>query len=273
MKHRFSVHTHTDAVDGSSCARAMIESAIARGMTAVGFAEHAVQKYDARYGLTDEAEANYISEIARLREEYAGRIIIRCGIERDAFSHCDRTKFEYVLGSAHYIQLPDGRMATVDGNPDGWKKMVQTHFDGDPLPAIQRYYDVLADYVTGYRPDVIGHFDLVTKYNEIHHMFDADSPVYMRMALDSLEKCAQSGALLEINTGAISRGYRTEPYPAIPLLAAWREMGGEVTIGTDSHHESTVDASFDMAVEWARRAGYRRIMALGEKELFVDWHI
>ena len=39
MKHRFTVHTHTDAVDGKSSARRMIESAVRRGMTAVGFAE------------------------------------------------------------------------------------------------------------------------------------------------------------------------------------------------------------------------------------------
>ena len=273
MKHRFTVHTHTDAVDGKSSARSMIESAIGRGMTAVGFAEHAVQKIDPRYGLTDAAEAHYIAEIDQLKEEYAGRIIIRRGIERDAFSHCDRTKFEYVLGSAHYIRLPDDSILTVDGDPVHWKKMVAENFAGDVMEVIRRYYDEIARYVSEYRPEVIGHFDLVTKYNEITGLFDAESPEYMRIALASLEKCASSGGILEINTGAISRGYRTVPYPAIPLLQAWREMGGEVTIGTDSHHESTVDAAFDEAVEWARRAGYRSMKALGAKTLFEDWEI
>lgn len=273
MKHRYSVHTHTDLVDGKSCARSMIESAIAKGMTAVGFAEHAVQRVDARYGLTDENEARYIREVNALKEEYAGRIVIRCGIERDALSHCDRTKFEYVLGSAHYIQLDDGSILTVDGDPAGWREMVQRNFRGDVMQVIRRYYDAIADYVVSYRPEVIGHFDLVTKYNEINGMFDARSDEYMRIALASLERCASSGAFLEINTGAISRGYRTVPYPDIPLLQAWREMGGHVIIGTDSHHESTVDTAFDMAVNWAKQAGYRSIKALGEKELFVDWEI
>lgn len=273
MNHRFTVHTHTDAVDGQSCARRMIESAIAKGMTAVGFAEHAVQKIDPRYGLTDAAEAHYIDEVKQLQQEYAGRIVIRLGIERDAFSHCDRSKFEYVLGSAHYIRLPDDTILTVDGDPVRWKQMVEDNFAGDVGEVVRRYYAALADYVTDYRPEIIGHFDLVTKYNDITHMIDVDSPAYMKPALASLERCAASGGLLEINTGAISRGYRTEPYPAIPLLQAWREMGGQVTIGTDSHHESTVDAAFDLAVDWARRAGYRSIRALGETELFVDWEI
>lgn len=273
MKHRYSVHTHTDLVDGKSCARSMIESAIARGMTAVGFAEHAVQRVDARYGLTDENEAKYIREVNALKKEYAGRIVIRCGIERDALSHCDRTKFDYVLGSAHYIQLPDGSILTVDGDPAHWRDMVKNNFNGDVMEVIRRYYDAISEYVASYQPEVIGHFDLVTKYNEQLGMFDADSPAYMKLALSALEKCVPSGALLEINTGAISRGYRTVPYPAIPLLQAWREMGGQVIIGTDSHHESTVDAAFDLAVDWARRAGYRSIKALGEKELFEDWEI
>ena len=34
------------------------------------------------------------------------------------------------------------------------------------------------------------------------------------------------GTLLEINTGAIFRGYRTTPYPAPVLLREGREMGG-----------------------------------------------
>lgn len=273
MKHRFTVHTHTDAVDGHSCARAMIESAIARGMTAVGFAEHAVQKIDPRYGLTDAAEKHYIEELQQLKAEYADRIIIRCGIERDAFSHCDRTKFEYVLGSAHYIQLPDERILTVDGDPERWRAMVEENFAGDVNEVVRRYYDALATYIEDYRPEVIGHFDLVTKYNDITGMIDTGSAVYQRAALESLERCCKAGGYLEINTGAISRGYRKDPYPAIPLLQAWREMGGDVTIGTDSHHESTVDAAFDLAVEWAKKAGFRSIKALGAKELFVDWEI
>lgn len=273
MRYRFTVHAHTDAVDGRSSARRMVESALDRGMSAIGFTEHAPQKVDCRYGMTDAAEEAYISQVRALQAEYAGRIAIRLGVERDAFSHADRAKYEYILGSAHYIDPPEFGVVAVDGPLDRLRDMVDRCFGGDGAAMAGAYYAVLGDYVAAYRPDVVGHFDLVTKHNEDGSLLDANSVAYLRHALAALEKCAGSGAVLEINTGAITRGYRTEPYPAQPLLQAWREMGGGVTIGTDSHHEDTVDAHFDAAVAWAKRAGYRSIRALGANELFFDLEI
>ena len=39
----------------------------------------------------------------------------------------------------------------------------------------------------------------------------------------------------EVNTGAISRGYRSVPYPAVPLLEYIREKGGRVILSGDAH--------------------------------------
>ena len=273
MEYRFTVHAHTDAVDGKSSAKQMVEAALARKMAAIGFTEHAPQRVDARYGMTDEAEARYIAEIRALQAEYAGRIAIHLGVERDAFSHADRSKYEYILGSAHYIDCPGFGVVAVDGQPERLRDMIDRCFGGDGTAMAAAYFQVLGDYVSDYRPDVIGHFDLVTKHNEDGSLLVAYSTAYLRAAIVALERCLPSGAALEINTGAISRGYRSQPYPSQPLLNAWREMGGCVTIGTDSHHADTVDAYFDAAVAWARRAGYRSVRALGTDGLFLDVNI
>lgn len=273
MDYRFTVHAHTDAVDGKSSARRMVDSAIRRGMSAIGFTEHAPQRVDPRYGMTDEAEKQYIAEVRALQSEYAGRICIRLGLERDAFSCADRTKYEYVLGSVHYIDHPALGIVAVDGPLEQLRTLVREGFGGDGAAMAGAYYRLLGDYIAGYRPDVIGHFDLVTKHNEDGSLLDAGSPAYLRHAIAALEQCAGVGAPLEINTGAITRGYRSEPYPAQNLLQAWREIGGCVTIGTDSHHEDTVDGRFDEAIAWAKRAGYRSVRALGGDGLFFDLEI
>ena len=72
----------------------------------------------------------------------------------------------------------------------------------------------------------------------------------------------RAGKIFEINTGAISRGHRTTPYPDKVLLGALREMGGKITISADAHHVSGVACAFDRAQALARSCGYTSAMVL-----------
>ena len=74
------------------------------------------------------------------------------------------------------------------------------------------------------------------------------------------------GIVLEVNTGAIARGYRDDPYPTAELLGAWREMGGRTTITSDCHDAAKLDCAFDRAAELLRRTGYRTVLRLGTGE-------
>jgi len=71
-----------------------------------------------------------------------------------------------------------------------------------------------------------------------------------------------SDAIFKINTGAISRGYRTAPYPGPKLLRAVRDMGGRICVTSDSHSADTVVCAFAQAVELARSCGFREAMVL-----------
>ena len=61
---------------------------------------------------------------------------------------------------------------------------------------------------------------------------------------------------LEINTGAVSRGYRKTPYPALFLLREWRRMGGRIILTADAHSADAVVFFYEGAAELARAAGY-----------------
>ena len=56
------------------------------------------------------------------------------------------------------------------------------------------------------------------KYALSESLFDETSPEYRRLALDALERAFPCGGVLEVNTGAIARGYRDDPYPTAELL-------------------------------------------------------
>ena len=65
-----------------------------------------------------------------------------------------------------------------------------------------------------------------------------------------LKHFMDTGALLEVNTGAIARGYLATPYPAPFLLEEWRAWGGEVILNSDCHDARYLDAGFDGAEEF-----------------------
>ena len=44
----------------------------------------------------------------------------------------------------------------------------------------------------------------------------------------------------EINTGAISRGYRTSAYPHEDIIAYIKENGGRLILSSDSHAVDTI---------------------------------
>ena len=69
--------------------------------------------------------------------------------------------------------------------------------------------------------DIVGHFDLLTKFNERRCFFDEESPAYRRAALRAMEALVAAGKIFEVNTGAISRGYRSTPYPPGRCCARW----------------------------------------------------
>ena len=59
-----------------------------------------------------------------------------------------------------------------------------------------------------------GHFDVITKFSLMPEADDA----YRTIAADALKEVLKICPYIEMNTGAISRGWRKTPYPASYLL-------------------------------------------------------
>lgn len=244
-----------------------------KGFKSLGFSEHGRQAFDLKYCLDDARREQYVAEVKRLRDQYAGRMKIWLGIERDLYSTERRADYDYVIGSVHYL-MRDGDYTAVDGDPVQLKACLQGWYAGDGLALATDYFERLADYVCEYRPDIVGHFDLVRKWNRDGSLFDQNHARYRCAAGQALERMASVGALLEINTGAMARGYQDTPYPERWQLECWRAQGGGIIISSDCHLAQQLDYGFDEAKALARSAGYRSVYALGTgAERFVQIEI
>ncbi|MBR1896195.1 MAG: histidinol-phosphatase [Pyramidobacter sp.] len=249
-------HVHTPWCDGKDTAETIVRRALELGMTRLGFSGHAHTPCDESYCMSAEKTAGYQREIESLRAGYADRITILCGIEQDLFSDLPADSFDYAIGSTHYLKFGD-EYIPVDEKPQLLLDAAQKHCRGDFYALIERYYEEEAAVIEHTHADLIGHFDLITKFNEGNKLFDEECPRYLDAAFAALDELLKTGRPFEINTGAISRGWRSRPYPALPILRRIAEKGGHVVLSSDSHRADTLCARFAEAETLCESVGLR----------------
>ena len=260
---RSTHHAHTVYVKGGqSTAEEMVLAAIRAGFRSIGLSEHGTQAVDPIHGLTPADAPRYIAEVRALREKYAGQIRVHLGVERDMYSSARREDYEYVIGSLHYILRGDGFYA-ADGEPAPLCECRDLYFGGDGAALAREYFEHLAQYALDYRPEILGHFDLIRKRNAKGELYDPEDPALLRTEREALEAIYQSGAMLELNTGGMARGYLDTPYPELRLLKFWHNLGGRVIVGSDSHAVNTIDFAFDQMPDFLRAAGFQTFWELG----------
>ena len=109
---------------------------------------------------------------------------------------------------------------------------------------------------------IVGHFDLPTKYNERSPLYDTASSVYRDAAFAAMEELNAAGKIFEINSGAISRGWRTTPYPAPELLRHLHAIGGRICISSDAHAADAITCAFGQSEALALSCGFTELWEL-----------
>ena len=239
------LHVHTTYCDGKNTPEETVLAAIDKGLVRLGFSGHAYQSFDQEPSMSIEGTAAYRAEIAALKEKYRDKIEILCGIEQEYFADFPAEDYDYVIGSVHYLKRGD-RYLCIDQSKDEFCGIVREVFGGDFIAAAEEYYALVGDVLNKTGADIIGHFDLITKYNEGGCLFDESDPRYVAAWQAAVDKLLPYGKPFEINTGAIARGHRTTPYPAVPILNYIREHGGHVVMNGDTHAAKNLCYQFDV---------------------------
>ena len=241
---RQDLHVHTTYCDGRHTPEQLVQAALARGMTRLGFSGHSYTPFDPGYCMSPEKEEAYRREIAGLKEKYRGRIELLCGIEQDVYSRSPAAGYDYVIGSVHYVKAGETYIP-VDNTVAALREGADAHFGGDLMALIEAYYRTVATVAEVTGATIIGHFDLVTKFNENGKLFDEGDPRYIAAWRAAADRLLTAGIPFEINTGAIARGYRTRPYPAPPILRYLREKGAAFILSGDCHNADHLWYEFD----------------------------
>ena len=215
----------------------------------------------------------YQEEVRRQAETYRDQIRIFCGIEQDIYSDQPTEPYDYVIGSVHAVYRKDGRRGRyiyVDSDLAALKEAVSELYGGDYLALAEDYFSIVSQVVHKTGCQIVGHFDLLTKFNEQEHLFDESHPRYKEAVHQALSKLLQADPIFEINTGAMARGYRTSPYPSPSILRSIYQAGGRITINSDSHSASSLDFGFEAAREAARSCGFSVFWTMDEHGKFAE---
>ena len=266
--HMHSAHSG----DGHATVAEMCEAAAACGLREIGFTEHLdFDRGDPHYGFYDDRA--YSASIAAARAAWAGRLVIRKGLEFD-FRQAYGTEvgdvlaawdFDFLIGSVHsaagclLFRLAKEAPADLD------------------LRALQEaYFDEVEALSASGWCHVIGHFDYLYKQlpARVAPLRDA---WYWRRVEEVLARCIAGGVAIEVNTHHLldlGQGMAADA----AILRRYRGLGGRLL--NELFQEATrrgverlygeVTPEDAAAIRILERLGFRRELTLHERRKSAD---
>lgn len=265
MKNKQNLHIHTTYADGKDKPEDIVLEAIRREFDSIGFSEHSYMSFSSYpYQMSINDMDNYKKEIYCLKSKYKDIIDIFCGMEFEMYSDVPTAGFDYLIGSVHYLDF-DGNILGFDRTLKETLDYVNLNFDGDGFKFAEKYFETVARLPKKGKFDIIGHFDLITKNNEKGNFIDSSSKKYLDLGFEAIHALKGEIPFFEVNTGAISRGYRNSPYPQMEFLREFNRLGFGVVITSDCHDKNFIDCFYDEAEALISAAGFKSKWILTEK--------
>lgn len=224
MKMYANYHTHTYRCGhASDTEREYIETALANGITVMGFSDHIPfafpDGFESGHRVPCTLAEDYVKTLRELKDEYAGRMEIHIGFEAEYYplhfekmlSNAVEWGTEYLILGQHFVynEHPDGRYCGSKGGDEA---------------GLKDYADCLVEGMRTGKFSCLCHPDV---YN-----FGGDSATFLREMERVCAASNETGVPLEINFLGIrdNRHYPREDF--------WRlagEMGCTAVFGMDAH--------------------------------------
>jgi len=253
MRVKTNYHMHCTWCDGKNTPEEMVASALEKGFDAIGFSSHALLPVSDPWTLRPDTVDAYVADIRALAEKYKDRISILCGIEADfivGMTRPDRSVYarlglDYLIGSVHEVVASGGTRVPVDHKPELLADGIARQFGGDAQAFVRAYFAAQREMAATCDFDIIGHPDLIRKFNGTLHYFDESADWYRDELRRTADAFAATGKLVEVNTGGISRGWIDDAYPSPYFRQLLRARGVRFILSSDAHAASAIDCAFD----------------------------
>ena len=253
-----NLHTHSQCDDGKDAIDEIVQKAQERGFTILGFSGHGYYAKDDS-SMTPEKTKQYIQDVRQAQQQAPNGLKIYLGIEEDSMAPIENVEdFDYVIGSVHYLEH-NGKIYPIDYSQEQFDEMLKEGYQNDINALAKDYYLAIERQAQNPNIQIIGHLDLIAKYNEDQTYYCFDDPKILSYAKIAIEQLVKAGKIFEMNSGAMARGYRNSPYPSIELLKLIYEANGKILINTDCHHKEYLDYGMQICLDLAKQIGFKTL--------------
>lgn len=265
---KFNYHMHTRFSDGKGEPSDWVKTAYDKGFTSIGFSEHSPLPFENTFALSYENVDPYIREVNRLKEQWNGKIHILSGMEMDYIpgisdgfeARKQEWGLDFLIGSVHLVFNEEkDSLWFIDGPShliydDGLKIM----FKGDIRKAVGAYFTQMLEMISREKFDIIGHFDKIKMHNKGRY-FSEEESWYRDWIMQCLERIAEKGIIIEVNTRGIYKKRSESTFPGEFVIQEANKKGIPLTLSSDAHHMEEIDALFPETLQMLKHLGVKEL--------------
>lgn len=260
-------HSHCTFCDGRSTPEDFVKFAISHGFRAYGFSSHSPLPFETFWNMSKDDMPEYLAEINRLKEKYAGRLEIYTSLEIDyldetynpSIAYFQELPLDYRIGSIHFLplseHLSEDNMVCIDGAFSDYKDSVDRYFEGKISKLVTRYFDSTLKMIEASGIDIVGHMDKIYMNGHKCEGFSFDADWYQKPFKAVLDLIAQKGLMVEVNTKNLIK--KQQIFPRKEYLGLLKDMNIPVMVNSDCHYPDLVNDGRTEAFEILKEIGFR----------------
>lgn len=260
-------HSHCTFCDGRSTPEDFVKFAISHGFRAYGFSSHSPLPFETFWNMSKDDMPEYLAEINRLKEKYAGRLEIYTSLEIDyldetynpSIAYFQELPLDYRIGSIHFLplseHLSEDNMVCIDGAFADYKDSVDRYFEGKISKLVTRYFDSTLKMIEAGGIDIVGHMDKIYMNGHKCEGFSFDADWYQKPFKAVLDLIAQKGLMVEVNTKNLIK--KQQIFPRKEYLGLLKDMNIPVMVNSDCHYPDLVNDGRTEAFEILKEIGFK----------------
>lgn len=260
-------HSHCTFCDGRSTPEDFVKFAISHGFRAYGFSSHSPLPFETFWNMSKDDMPEYLEEINRLKEKYAGQLEIYTSLEIDyldetynpSIAYFQELPLDYRIGSIHFLplseHLSEDNMVCIDGAFADYKDSVDRYFEGKISKLVTRYFDSTLQMIEAGGIDIVGHMDKIYMNGHKCEGFSFDADWYQKPFKAVLDLIAQKGLMVEVNTKNLIK--KQQIFPRKEYLGLLKDMNIPVMVNSDCHYPDLVNDGRSEAFEILKEIGFR----------------
>ena len=254
---RVDLHNHTTYCNhANGSMESYMQKASSLGIDIFGFSCHAPMRFDEKYRMSFADLPNYLAQIPK---SYNSMEVL-CALEVDYIlgreDLLDKSvldsNVDYLIGSVHF--LDDWGF----DNPEfigKWQKM-------GVFATWDKYLSSLQGMAkTGYF-QIVGHCDLPKLFGDV-----MPQNLYAKME-ETLHIMKDMDMVLEINAAGLRKDIK-EQYPSREILKKAKEIGLDITMGSDAHDTCQVGFGYEECLKILKDIGFNKLAIFRKKQKFL----